>query len=94
MSVGHESEWRKGLPLGDFSDVVAQLLVGFARIAAAALGLNHGEDLAARLVEAVVGDAVWETLDNSPGRVRGGGRAQSCRPTPLPGLTNKMQSIA
>ena len=37
---------------------VAELLVGLARVAGAALGLDDGKDLAARLVQTIVGDAV------------------------------------
>ena len=42
----------------NLGDVVAQLPVGFAWIAAAPFGLDDGENLASRFVEAVVGDAV------------------------------------
>ena len=37
---------------------MAQLLVRFARIAQAALGLDRGENLSVGFVQAIVGDAV------------------------------------
>ena len=58
LAVGHETERRIGLALGDFGDVVAKLLIRFTRVAAATLRLNHGQHVAAGIVEAVIGDAV------------------------------------
>ena len=58
MAVGHEPEGSKGLPFGDFSDVVPELFVRLACIAGASLGFDDGEHVAAGVVQAVVGNTV------------------------------------
>ena len=58
MAVGHEPEGGKGLLLGNLSDVVPELFVGLACVAGASLGFHNGEHVAARIVQAIVGDAV------------------------------------
>lgn len=58
QAVGHEAERRERLVLGDFGDVVAKLLVRFARVAAAPFGFDHAKHMPARFVEAIVRDAV------------------------------------
>ena len=46
------------LALRDFGDVVAQLLVGLARVARTALRLDHRQDFPAGRIQTVVGDRV------------------------------------
>jgi hypothetical protein len=58
VAVGHETERCKHLALCDFTYVVAELLVGLAGVARAALRLDDGDDFAAGRIKAVVGDAV------------------------------------
>ena len=58
VAVGHETERCIRLVLCDFSYVVAELLVGLARVARAALRLDDGNDFAVGRIKAIVGDAV------------------------------------
>lgn len=58
LPVRLEAEWRVGLALGNFGDVMAKLFVGLTRVAAAPLGLDHGQDTAARIGQTIIRDAV------------------------------------
>ena len=58
QAVGHEPERRRTAASGDFGDVVAELFVGLARVARGSLRFDDGENGAAGVVEAEVGEAV------------------------------------
>jgi len=58
MAVRHEPEGGKGLILGDLGDVVPELFVGLARVAGTSLGFDDSKHVAARVVQAIVGDTV------------------------------------
>src|SRR5450759_1279033 len=58
MAVGHEPEGGKGLLLVNLGDVVPKLFVSLARVAGASLGFHDGEQVAACVVQAIIGDAV------------------------------------
>jgi hypothetical protein len=58
MAVGHEPEWGKWLLLGNLGDGVPVLFVGLARVTRTSLGFYDGEDVAACVVQAIVGDAI------------------------------------
>lgn len=57
-AIGHETERRVILALGDFGDVVTKLFIGFARTAAGAFGFNHGEHVPRVIIKTVIGDAI------------------------------------
>src|SRR5262245_54274705 len=58
MAVGHESERRERLALGNLGNVMPELFIRLAWIAARALRFNHTEDQATWLVKAIIGNAV------------------------------------
>jgi hypothetical protein len=57
-AIGHEPERGKGLLLGNLSDVVSELFVSLARVTGGSLGFHDGKHVTARIVQAVVGDAI------------------------------------
>jgi hypothetical protein len=58
MTVGHEAKRCVRLSFGNFDDVVAELLVSFARMAAAPFCLHDRQHISARVVQTIVRDSV------------------------------------